>query len=93
MHSNVIKPANAIQTVYPRQNSALDISPTKMSALALFRKTEYPIAFNWKSATPNSLGIKKQKVPQLSFEKYNFLLYLINRALQVRVAHERKKIE
>ena len=76
MHSNVIKPANAIQTVYPRQNSALDISRTKISALALFRKTEYPIAFNWKSATPNSLGIKKQKVPQLSFEKYNFLLYL-----------------
>ena len=77
MHSNVIKPANAIQTVYPRQNSALDISRTKISALALFRKTEYPgIAFNWKSATQNSLGIKKQKVPQLSFEKYNFLLYL-----------------
>ena len=68
-------------------------SQTKISALALFRKTEYPIAFNWKSATLNSLGIKKQKVPQLSFEKYNFLLYLINRALQVRVAHERKKIE
>ena len=88
--ANVIKPANAIQTVYPRQNSALDISRTKISTLALFRNTEFPIAFNWKSATPNSLGIKRQKVPQLSFKKYNFLLYLINRALQQSYMRERR---
>ena len=78
MHSNVIQidrkcnPANAIQAVYPRQNAALNISRTKISALALFRKTQYPIAINRKSVNLNSLGIKNKKAPRRSFVKYNF---------------------
>ena len=73
--ANVIKPANTIKTVYPRQNAALNISRTKISALAIFRKTQYPIAFNRKSVTPDSLGIKKQKSAARSFEKCNFFFF------------------
>ena len=45
-----MKPANAIQTVYTRQNAALNISRTKINVAALFLKIQYPIEFN-------SLGI------------------------------------
>ena len=51
------------------KDAALNISRTKISALAIFRKTQYPIAFNRKSVTPNSLGIKKQKGAAALFRK------------------------
>ena len=53
---NVIKPANALQSVYTRQNAAFKISRANISAAALFRK-QYPIAFTRKRATPNKLGM------------------------------------
>ena len=40
--TNVIQPANAIQTVHTQKNSVLNIRRTKTSAAELFRKTQYP---------------------------------------------------
>ena len=36
---------------------ALKITRAKISAEALFGKTQYPVAFNRRSATPNKLGM------------------------------------
>ena len=79
MHSNVIqidRKSNKTGKCYSNRISSTERRPQyksdKISALALFRKTQYPIAFNRKSVTPSSLGIKIQKGAAALFREIQF---------------------
>ena len=101
MHSNVIqidRKCKKTGKCYSTRISSTERRPQyksdKNKRLGALSKKHNILSHLIERASPRiALASKNKKALRRSFEKYNFLLHLINMALKLRVAHDRKKTE